>query len=433
MPVVNYDQGITDPVWPDATPPEPGGGRQRVTDPPPVGGPIADPKFDAVAEFYKTLLGRPNENAGVVNNWLTGTGGNLDTIRSGIANSAEGKAYAARNTAPPPPPPGSYAGGGDQTILALLQSGMDPRAAAAMFNQTNRRTTGNEAQYYNDHRGQTIGLPSGYASLEPGGWAWTVRTPEGPGGGAGPAAGPAVGSGTPFLASGTNPGGYTDPSSLIYLNQALQRLNQAQQPQDTQVYDLLKSLALKRVTALDAPPYSAADEAALIARYREPLTQARDAAYVRNKETASARGYLPSSGLLQSMDSRVNQGYERAIGQGANEMAVRAIDQKQQNAQQQLQILSSLLSANNQQFDRGSSQADHAVDVAKLFPDFDAQRLDQLLRAGSDNSGSSALNSLTSLGNLNLNASNINNSNDRANSEAWGKLIAGLMAALGGK
>jgi len=72
----------------------------------------------------------------------------------------------------------TYAGGGDQSILSLLQGGMDPQAAAALFNQTNGRTTGNEAQYYNDNRGQTIGLPGGYAALTPGGWTWTERTPE---------------------------------------------------------------------------------------------------------------------------------------------------------------------------------------------------------------------------------------------------------------
>lgn len=79
-----------------------------------------------------------------------------------------------------PPAASGYTGGPDATILGLLQSGMDPQTAIAIFNQANGRVTGNEAKYYNDNRGITIGLPTGYAALTPQGWTWTVRGPEGP-------------------------------------------------------------------------------------------------------------------------------------------------------------------------------------------------------------------------------------------------------------
>lgn len=76
-----------------------------------------------------------------------------------------------------------YGGGDDQSILSLLQGGMDPQEAVSQFNQKNGRSTGNEAVYYNDSRGITIGLPGGYAALTPNGWTWTNRVPETGGGG----------------------------------------------------------------------------------------------------------------------------------------------------------------------------------------------------------------------------------------------------------
>jgi hypothetical protein len=250
------------------------------------------------------------------------------------------------------------------------------------------------------------------------------RNPNRESGTTGVTSGPA----SSFQAAGTNPGGYTDPSSVLFFQQLMQRLNQANQPQDNSLMDQLKALAQARITSLGQAPYSAADEQALITKYRDPLTQARDAAYARNKETASAHGYAPSSGLLRRMDTQTNQGYERGIAQGANQMGVDAVALKNSNAAQQLQVLSSLIAADNQRFDRTAQQGDAAVNIAKMFPDFDQQRLDQLLRAGSDTGGSNALQSLIGLGNLNLNTY----ATDAANSAAWGKLIASLISGASG-
>lgn len=233
-----------------------------------------------------------------------------------------------------------------------------------------------------------------------------------------------------YAATGGNPGGYTDPSAQLYLSELLKRLQQVQQPQDNSIFDMLKALALQVTDKLKQPPYSAADEQALITKYREPLTQARDAAYQRNKEEASRKGYLPSSGLLRSLDSRVDQAYEGGIAQGANAMGVDAVKQKQANMLQALQVLSGLNTVNNQRVDRGNAMSDQAVSLAKMFPDFDAQRLDQLLRASGDSSSSSALSSLMSLANLNLNSIGMNNANDQANSAAWGKLLAVILGGL---
>lgn len=72
----------------------------------------------------------------------------------------------------------SSAAGSAADLKALIDSGVDPQAAAQQFNKTYGRTTGNEAVYYDpaQHGGvATIGLPDAYLSLEPNGWGITQR------------------------------------------------------------------------------------------------------------------------------------------------------------------------------------------------------------------------------------------------------------------
>lgn len=423
MAYVDYGEGG------GSNPPDSGmGGWINFSDPSFTADPAAsNPSYyGTIAGDYKSLLGRDPENNSVVDSWYNGTGGNFDAIYQGIFNSPEAIAYRARPSNawdPNAPAPGTTSApapaSGDlmariQAQLAYAKSSDDPNYWFQKIS-ADPNGAGSAWGYWADRINRGNGAQLGLPLFQDG-----------------PAAAPAVATGaSPFLSSGTNPGDYSDPSSAIFLNQVLQRLNQVQQPQDHSVLDLLNSLALKRVDALNAPPYSAADEQALITKYREPLTAARDAAYQRNREVASQKGFLPSSGLIRTMDNSVNRGYEQGIAQGSNTMAVNAIQQKQANAEQQLQILSSLIGANNQATDRSNAMSDQAVQLAKMFPDFDAQRLDQMLRASSDPSAATGLSALTSLGGLNLNALNASNANDAANQQAWGKLLAWIISQGG--
>lgn len=189
---------------------------------------------------------------------------------------------------------------------------------------------------------------------------------------------------------GGNPGSYTDPSSMLYLQQVLKRLQQVQQPQDNSILDLLKSLAMTQVQKLQQKPYSAADDQALITQYREPLNQARDTAKQQAALDLSRRGIGPTSGVYQDRMKQIDQAYVKGVAQGSNQMGVNAVQQQNTNALQALQILSGLQSATNTQTDRSNAMSDQAVNLAKMFPDFDATRLDQLLRASGDTSGSSS-------------------------------------------
>lgn len=74
-------------------------------------------------------------------------------------------------------------GGGDAASLkALLDSGVDPQAAVAKFNQQYGRTTGNQAVYYDpsQHGGvATIGLPDAYLAKPGASWDITQRAAAG--------------------------------------------------------------------------------------------------------------------------------------------------------------------------------------------------------------------------------------------------------------
>lgn len=402
------DQGITDPTTKSPSQPaDPWAGKPE--------------SYSTVAGYYNSLLGRAPENTDVVANWLNGTQGHLDQIYSGIAGSPEAQAYKARATAQQTTQTqlggGQTGYGDDASILSQIAqwAGMagadpslrnDPNYWLGRIKQTGGLNSGNMQYWQNASVGPTAFFNN--PGRESGGVATTAGSYTG----------------------GANPGGYTDASSKMYLDQVLARLNQVQQPQDNSIFELLKTLATAQANKLQQAPYTPADDAALITQYRQPLTQARDTAKQQAALDMSRRNISPTSGVYQDRMKAIDVAYEGGIAQGANQMGVNAVQQKNANAMQSLQILSSLMGAQNTVTDRSNAMSDQAVTLAKMFPDFDATRLDQMLRASSDNGASSAISNLTSLGNLNLNTIGMNNGNDAANSAAWGKLIASILGAL---
>lgn len=398
------------------------GGQVNYTDPQPRSNTQSDP-YGTVAGFYQSLLGRAPESQDAAMGWWNGTGGNIDAIRSGIAGSPEAQAYASRNTAQPSAP------APQQAPATGFQRGGNLRdpGYASQFVSYFGTQPGVNPSVRTDPNYWIGKLTSGELGSDENYIIQKMMTPEGPpAGGGGNAARPAAAAAAPV-----NPGGYTDPSSLAYLQEITNRLNQLHQPQDTQIYDLLKSLATEQATKLQQAPYTPADDAALITQYRQPITQARDTAKQQAALDMSRRGIGPTSGVYQDRMKQIDQAYVGGVAQGANQMGVNAVSLKNSNALQALQILSGLNTTTNTMTDRTNALSDRALEVAKMFPDFDATRLDQLLRASGDNSGSSsALNSLIGLGNLNLNTLNTNNANDQANAAAWGKLIAHILEGL---
>jgi hypothetical protein len=237
----------------------------------------------------------------------------------------------------------------------------------------------------------------------------------------------------PVLNNGqNNPGGYTDASSQLYLGQLMQRLLELRTPQNDPMENLLALAGMQRVGDLtSATPYTAGEDAALTAKYMNPLTRARDAALLRNKEQISARGMGDTSGLLHVLDRQTQNDYQHGVAGASNDLAVRAVDEKQRRQDEALTILNSLMQLSRSRTDRQNALYDQALSVAKGFPDFDEQRLrDLLASSGEGVSSTGALGSISSLGSLGL-GSTINNQNQSGNSAAaWGQLIGYLLPLI---
>jgi hypothetical protein len=437
---VTKDAG-TDPGWATL----PGAGGYQPTDPartaaaPAYTPPAATPAYGAqdprtsIAGYYQNFLGRPGSTQ-EVNQWGTNIdAGYLNKIAAAISGSAEAKAFAARGAAP-------TAAATTQTASAA-PGGMSATDFVRQWQQTHPAHEGigpladamRQAGYTNVSRFMYGSQPSNNELMIDGQKFKVLGNEDGP---------------NPYWYTGGNdsaPGGfggggmgYTDASANIYLGELANRMNQLRAPVHDPFEDLLKLFALTRVQGLSGNPYTAGDDAALTAHYMNPLTQARDAALQRNKERIGARGMAPTSGLLDSLNRDTEAGYEQAVGQGANNLGVQAVNEKQRRADEQLAILGNLLSVNRSGVDRQNANYDQIVQLARMFPDFDAQRLNMLLSAGGNGSdANSAMSALTSLGGLNLNGmrlgqdqANTSNANSQASAAAWGQILGAILGAL---
>jgi hypothetical protein len=214
----------------------------------------------------------------------------------------------------------------------------------------------------------------------------------------------------------------------LFLNTLLQRMEELQKPQEDPFRDLLQVLSLARVKGLEGDPYTAGEDAALRAKYMDPLTQARDTVQQQARERIGARGMLPSSGLLEESLSNIDAGYEQGVAQGSNDLAVRAIDEKQRRGDEQLDILNSLYGVSSGQRGERNAQMQELVQIAAMFPQLDAQRLQQLLAASGDQGA--AANATNILGQQ-QNQANVNDANRQATAAAWGEYLAYILSRMG--
>lgn len=245
------------------------------------------------------------------------------------------------------------------------------------------------------------------------------------------------GSGMP--ATGATGTGYGDPNADLFANEVLSRLQSLHTPQTDPFRDMLQKAGLDRVDSLNGAPYTAGEDAALRAQYMDPLAQARDAEMTRRKEELGQRGYLPSSGLFQQQMNDISQGYQSAVGKSSNDLAVRAIDEKQRRSQEQLQILSNLLGVSTDAQAATDARGREAVTTANLLPAMDERRLGQMLSASNTSQDQGSLMStLTSLMQMNQQNSQFNANQQQQNamwnqqqgqqnSQAWGQYLGYLM------
>jgi hypothetical protein len=221
-------------------------------------------------------------------------------------------------------------------------------------------------------------------------------------------------------------GQYTDASSQLYVNEILNRLRQLRSPVSDPLAPLYQLSALSRIRDLGNDPYTNADDAALVAKYRDPLTQARDAAKQQAAEQLARRNIGPSSGVFIDTMNKIDQGYERGIAAGANNLAVNAVTQRQRNLDEQLQIFSDLLNYGKSSRTENTAQADDLLRVASLLPGMDENRLKLLLEASGEGSGgspSATTSALLGQGQQQLTQSLVNSKNAQDTSSTWGAVL----------
>jgi hypothetical protein len=386
--------------------------------------PAPTPLYQAVADMYVSALGRQGNDA-EIQRWIQDTGGDVRKVQAGIWGSPEAAAWAqrAQGTSVNDPPrntsPGGPVNGDYRSWFLGLTNGKAPtpaqlKAMEPLLNQYGIALAPNAAGVNGKIR-----LPDGriidvIQAADRGGVAWQWLE----------------GGGAPAYSAGPDHG-YTDPNSQFFLNEVMNRINQLRPPVEDPFENFLKLMALQRVQGLDGDPFTAGEDAALTAKYRDPLTQARDQAKKQKALELARRGFDPNSPLYQGEMTKIDQAYQGGIAQGANDLGVRAVDEKNRRGQEQLSILANLLQVNRTGADRQNDRYDQIVQLAKVFPDFDAQRLDQLLRASdSGTNPASAMSALTSLGGLNLSAQRDANANSQDSAAAWGQILGYIMGQL---
>lgn len=232
---------------------------------------------------------------------------------------------------------------------------------------------------------------------------------------------------TPFGSSGGGGGNASD----VYVNEILSRLSALHQPVNSPMNTLLQLVALNRVKDLGAAPYSSAEDAALVAKYRNPATQARDAALSQQQESLARYGYLPSSGLAQKQRADIQNTYQQGIAQASNDLAVRAVGQKQQNAQEQLAILASLMGNETSMRNEDLQRTLESVQTAQLLPQLQQSQLQSLITASNPGTDqTAALSALMQMLGLNQHQNQIDQGNQQANAAAWGQYLAYVLQNL---
>lgn len=130
------------------------------------------------------------------------------------------------------------------------------------------------------------------------------------------------------------------------LNQYVGRLLDAdgrKQASTAQFVDALRG----RVSELQAPPYTAGDEAVLRAKAFDALERRRAETIKNNREQVYARGFAPTSGLVRQADARTNRVFEEARTGIESNLLLQAIEETQRRKDQALgleQIIEQALS-----------------------------------------------------------------------------------------
>lgn len=242
-----------------------------------------------------------------------------------------------------------------------------------------------------------------------------------------------TGSGTPknSYTGGVGSQMFTDPATKMFQSQILDRLDALMKGVKRPDDDRYRAAALGRVDELTKQaPYTAAEEQALITQMREPLTQARDTRQTLMKEIMGGRNIGPTSGLF--MDQVYNtpeRDYERALAGGTNDLAVRAVDERQKRKTEAIDILANLVGLGKDERGEDEGRAREVLTTGAILPELSERRLKLLMETmgmGSGDTGS-LMSTLTNLMSNNQQQSNFQAGQSQNNAAQWGQILGMLV------
>lgn len=232
----------------------------------------------------------------------------------------------------------------------------------------------------------------------------------------------------PYSTGGSGGGGGTgDPSSELFINEVLSRIGALHQPVNDPLAPLYQLMAMQRIQGLQGAPYTAGEDAAMTARYMNPLTTARDAELQANKERIGARGMLPTSGLLDELNKGTNANYQTGVALGSNDLAVRAVDEKQRRQDEALDVLSKVLGFNKGQRTEEDQRGQSIIDLAGMLPAMDERRLALLNQSATDNSAAQGVNGLLQQQSTALQQKLLHANTQAQRDAAWGEFFGTLL------
>lgn len=329
---------------------------------------------DAVTQLYRTALGRDPE-AGAIDAWISGTGGDMAKIQQGIYGSQEAQAYSQQR---------SNSGGQQQQQTTTTQGTGNPLLdQIAQWSQMAGADPSltNDPNYWARRITETGGLNAGnqqYWQNAATGPTAFFRNPGREGTTASYGA-PAGGS-----YSSTNP--FSDPATKNYIDLLNSRIQALLQPQSNPQMDSLLQFMNQYFQQLQGPTYTDAQRSTIATQQLDPMERQRQAELKNVATTMASRGITPGSGPYLQAERDINQKYDSLRAQTQGGIANNEITLGRQNQAQAVDVGSAaaqLVNGMNQQQD---ARANQAVGYGAQIPNIAQQRMSQAIQLLNGNS-----------------------------------------------
>jgi hypothetical protein len=236
--------------------------------------------------------------------------------------------------------PGPIAGQDpSQYVLALINAGLSPQDAVAHANSL----LGDVALYYNDNRGQTIGLHNNYLALGADGrWTIVPRMPE-----------TSSALAPPIVPTTGGPTGPLDLSSIdVFTDPSTQ---------------FLQDFVKQYMAQLLGPVYSDQATAALKAGPMNAIEASRQSELRQARESLGSMGVSPSSGVVAEVERQINAKYDAYRAGSDNAFATSGIARSDANKQQALSLAGLLADLPVQRLQVAEQAAGTGANPASIF------------------------------------------------------------------